>query len=187
LAPESDSSAPEAAKTKPDRSGTWMVVPGSPAAEGNDPDSVESDQIPLQSPGRVRVKKRWGEQLTGSFAIGAATGSLFLVAVVVSVCLMPLAPPGSVFFGLAVLGVSFIAFLTGSSLLNAVFGVALYQYAVTGAAVGEFTADELAGSFVARKRGRRIGFATREETERTVGSGDDQPDVSERQGYGDQS
>lgn len=101
-------------------------------------------------------RQRWGQQITGNIAIGAAVA---LIGVLPGVLL--------VVFGIAlwvdsaVLGAVLVAagafvlaltFLIGHA-LNGIFGVALYRYAVEGEATGSFTAEELE-SAVKTKRGR---------------------------------
>jgi hypothetical protein len=91
-------------------------------------------------------KGKWGQQITGNLAIGAAIFFLgFLPAAILIVAGVLLWSSAS-FLGalLVVIGaiVLAIAMLIAKA-LNGVFGVALYRYATEGQAVGGFTAEEL--------------------------------------------
>lgn len=91
-------------------------------------------------------RSRWGEQVTGSFAIG---GAVFLFGVLPSGLLIFagfLIWASASFLGalLLVLGVIGLAMsMLVSSALSNIFGLALYRYARDGEAVGGFTPDEL--------------------------------------------
>jgi len=91
-------------------------------------------------------RSRWGQQVTGNVAIGAA---VFLFGVLPSVLLIVLAFSiwtSASFLGalLLVIGVIGVAIsLLVSKALTGIFGVALYRYALEGEAIGGFTAEEL--------------------------------------------
>jgi hypothetical protein len=101
-------------------------------------------------------KQKWGQQITGNIAIGAA---IFLIGVLPAAVLIV---AGIVLWSsasylgalLVVIGalIVAIAMLIGRA-LSGVFGVALYRYAVDGQAVGGFTQEELE-SAVKLKKGR---------------------------------
>lgn len=102
-------------------------------------------------------KQKWGQQITGNIAIGAA---IFLIGVLPAIVLIVAGIAlwsSASFLGalLVVIGVlvGAIAMLVGRA-LSGVFGVALYRYAVDGEAVGGFTSEELE-SAVRVKKGRR--------------------------------
>lgn len=102
-------------------------------------------------------KSRWGAQVTGNIAIG---GAVFLVGVLPSALLIfagfliwaSASFAGALLLVLGVIGLA-ISMLISSALSN-IFGVALYNYALDGEALGGFTADEL-NSAVKTKRGGR--------------------------------
>jgi Family of unknown function (DUF6159) len=102
-------------------------------------------------------KSKWGQQITGNLAIGAAIFLLgFLPAAILIVAGIAIWSSAS-FVGalLVVIGALVLAIaMLISKALNGVFGVALYRYATEGEAVGGFTAEELE-SAVKVKGGRR--------------------------------
>jgi hypothetical protein len=102
-------------------------------------------------------KERWGQQITGNVAIGAAVGLIGVLPAIILIVAGIAVWPSASFVGalLVVIGalVLAIAMLVGRA-LSGIFGVALYRYAVDGQAVGGFTQDELE-SAVRVKRGRR--------------------------------
>jgi hypothetical protein len=102
-------------------------------------------------------RERWGQQITGNIAIGAA---IFLIGVlpaailiVAGVLLWSSASfPAAV---LVVIGALILAIaMLISRALSGVFGVALYRYALDGEVVGGFTQEELE-SAVKVKKGKR--------------------------------
>jgi hypothetical protein len=102
-------------------------------------------------------RQRWGQQITGNIAIGAA---VFLIGVLPAVFLIVAGVAlwsSASFLGalLVVIGVLILAIaMLVSRALSGVFGVALYRYAVDGQAVGGFTSEELE-SAVKVKKGKR--------------------------------
>jgi hypothetical protein len=102
-------------------------------------------------------KERWGQQITGNVAIGAAVGLIGVLPAIVLIVAGVAVWSSASFLGalLVVIGalVLAIAMLVGRA-LSGIFGVALYRYAVDGQAVGGFTQEELE-SAVRVKRGRR--------------------------------
>jgi hypothetical protein len=102
-------------------------------------------------------RERWGQQITGNIAIGAA---VFLIGVL----------PGAILIGagiaiwssasfvgalLVVVGALVLAIaLLISRALSGIFGVALYRYALDGETVGGFTVDELESAVKRKGRGR---------------------------------
>jgi hypothetical protein len=102
-------------------------------------------------------KSRWGQQVTGNIAIGAAV-ALFGMLPSVALIVIGIAIWSSASFAgalLVILGVIGLAIaLLVSNALSGIFGVALYRYAIDGEAVGGFTAGELE-SAVKTKRGGR--------------------------------
>jgi hypothetical protein len=102
-------------------------------------------------------RERWGQQITGNVAIGAA---IFLIGVLPAAILIVAGVAlwsSASFLGavLVVIGALVLAIaLLVSRALSGVFGVALYRYALDGEAVGGFTPEELE-SAVKVKRGRK--------------------------------
>jgi hypothetical protein len=101
-------------------------------------------------------RERWGQQITGNIAIGAA---VFLIGVVPAAALIVIGVliwSSASFAGalLVVVGALVLAIaLLISRALTGIFGVALYRYALDGEAIGGFTAEELE-SAVKPKKGR---------------------------------
>jgi hypothetical protein len=102
-------------------------------------------------------RERWGQQITGNIAIGAA---VFLIGVLPAAILIVggvLLWSSASFLGalLVIVGALVLAIaMLISRALSGVFGVALYRYALDGEAVGGFTAEEME-SVVKPKRGGR--------------------------------
>jgi Family of unknown function (DUF6159) len=102
-------------------------------------------------------RERWGQQITGNIAIGAA---VFLFGVLPAAVLIVggiVVWSSASFLGalLVVIGALVLAIaLLISRALNGIFGVALYRYALDGEVVGGFTAEDME-SAVKVKKGRR--------------------------------
>lgn len=109
------------------------------------------------------IKSRWGEQITGTIAIG---GILFLIGFLPAILVIAggialIAGPGLTAAGvpLILLGALAIAvFAVVNKALVTIFGVALYRYVAEDKVVAGFTAEELAGS-VSTKGGMPPGIA----------------------------
>jgi Family of unknown function (DUF6159) len=103
-------------------------------------------------------KQRWGQQITGNVAIGAAVGLIGVLPAIILIAAGVAIWSSASFLGalLVVIGalVLAIAMLVGRA-LSGVFGVALYRYAVDGQAVGGFTPEELESAV--RVKGSRRG------------------------------
>lgn len=101
-------------------------------------------------------RERWGQQITGNIAIGAA---VFLIGVLPAVLLIVAGVAvwsSASFLGalLVVIGALVLAIaLLISRALSGIFGVALYRYALDGEVVGGFTGEELESAV--RAKGRR--------------------------------
>jgi hypothetical protein len=101
-------------------------------------------------------RARWGQQITGNIAIGAA---IFLLGVLPAVLLIAVGVAvwsSASFVGalLVVVGALVLAVaLLISKALSGIFGVALYRYALDGETVGPFTQEELESAV--RTKGRR--------------------------------
>jgi hypothetical protein len=101
-------------------------------------------------------KSRWGQQVTGSIAIG---GAAFLLGVLPAAALIVLGIAiwsstsfaGALLVVIGAIGLA-IALLIARA-LSGIFGVALYRYALDGEALGGFSAEDL-DSAVRKKRGR---------------------------------
>lgn len=91
-------------------------------------------------------RERWGQQITGNIAIGAAISLLGVLPAAILIVAGVVIWSSASFLGalLVVVGalVLAITILVGHA-LNGVFGVALYRYAVGGEAIGGFTSEEL--------------------------------------------
>jgi uncharacterized protein DUF6159 len=102
-------------------------------------------------------RQRWGQQITGNIAIGAA---VFLVGVLPAVLLIVAGVAlwsSASFLGalLVVIGALVLAIaMLVSRALSGVFGVALYRYALDGQAVGGFTSAELESAVKVKQGGR---------------------------------
>ncbi|MGC1165165.1 MAG: DUF6159 family protein [Solirubrobacterales bacterium] len=102
-------------------------------------------------------RERWGQQITGNIAIGAAVGLLGLLPAVLLIVAGVVLWSSASFLGalLVVIGALLFAIaMLISRALNGIFGVALYRYALDGETVGGFTRDELE-SAVKVKKGKR--------------------------------
>jgi hypothetical protein len=101
-------------------------------------------------------RERWGQQITGNIAIGAA---VFLIGILPAVLLIVAGAAlwsSASFLGalLVVIGVLVLAVaMLVSRALSGIFGVALYRYALDGETVGGFTAEELESAV--KTKGRR--------------------------------
>lgn len=99
-------------------------------------------------------KQRWGQQITGNIAIGAA---VFLIGVLPAMVLIVAGIAlwsSASFLGalLVVIGALVLAIaMLVSRALSGVFGVALYRYALDGQAVGGFTPEELESAVKVKK------------------------------------
>lgn len=103
-------------------------------------------------------RERWGQQITGNIAIGAA---VFLLGVLPAIALIVggvVLWSSASFLGalLVVIGALTLAIaMLVSRALSGIFGVALYRYALDGETVGGFTQEELE-SAVKVKGGRGV-------------------------------
>jgi hypothetical protein len=103
-------------------------------------------------------RERWGQQVTGNIAIGAA---VFLIGVLPAILLIVAGAAvwaSAAFLGalLVVIGALVLAIaLLISRALSGIFGVALYRYALDGEVVGGFTGEELESAVKTKKRGHR--------------------------------
>lgn len=101
-------------------------------------------------------RERWGQQITGNIAIGAA---IFLLGVLPAAALIAggiLVWSSAAFAGavLVVIGALVLAIaMLISRALSGIFGVALYRYALEGEVVGGFTKEDME-SAVKIKKGR---------------------------------
>jgi Family of unknown function (DUF6159) len=102
-------------------------------------------------------RERWGQQITGNIAIGAA---VFLLGVVPAAALIVAGVvvwSSAAFLGalLVVIGALVLAIaLLVSRALNGIFGVALYRYALDGELVGGFSQEDLESAVKVKKGGR---------------------------------
>lgn len=102
-------------------------------------------------------RQRWGQQITGNIAIGAAIFLLGVLPAIVLIVLGIAVWSSASFLGalLVVIGALVLAIaMLVSRALSGIFGVALYRYALDGEVVGGFTQEELE-SAVKVKGGRR--------------------------------
>jgi len=102
-------------------------------------------------------RERWGQQITGNIAIGAA---VFLLGVLPAAALIVggiAVWASAAFLGalLVIVGVLMLAIaLLVSRALSGIFGVALYRYALDGEVVGGFTQEDLESAVKVKGRGR---------------------------------
>jgi hypothetical protein len=102
-------------------------------------------------------RERWGQQITGNLAIGAA---VFLLGVLPAALLIAAGIAvwsAAAFAGavLVVIGALVLAIaLLVSRALNGIFGVALYRYALDGEVVGGFSQADLESAVKVKGRGR---------------------------------
>ena len=117
---------------------TFLAVPVI-AIEGTGPIDT------LKRSGSI-FKQRWGQQITGNLAIGAAVGLLIILPSVLVGAAGVALWASSGFFGALLVILGIIGFAVGaliSSALNGIFGVALYHFADEGVTVGPFSTAEL--------------------------------------------
>ena len=88
-------------------------------------------------------RSKWGESVVAQGTIGVATLLVMLPVVVLAGVVFAFSPPVGIGLGVALL----IALSLISGALGAVVRVALYRYAVDGAVLGAFTADDLEGLY----------------------------------------
>lgn len=102
-------------------------------------------------------RQRWGQQITGNVAIGAAIALLGVLPSAIVIGAGVLLWSSASFLGalLVVIGALMLGltFLIGHA-LNGIFGVALYRYAVEGEAAGGFTQEELESAVKVKGGGR---------------------------------
>jgi hypothetical protein len=101
-------------------------------------------------------RERWGQQITGNIAIGAAVSLLGVLPAVLLIVAGVAVWSSASFLGalLVVIGAIVLAIaLLISKALSGIFGVALYRYALDGEVVGGFTQEDLE-SAVKTKGGR---------------------------------
>ncbi|HUB98548.1 MAG TPA: DUF6159 family protein [Solirubrobacterales bacterium] len=102
-------------------------------------------------------KSKWGQQITGNLAIGAAIFLLGFLPAAILIGAGVLIWSSASFVGalLVVIGALVLAIaMLISKALNGVFGVALYRYAVDGQAVGGFTPEELESAVKVKRGGK---------------------------------
>lgn len=106
-------------------------------------------------------RERWGQQITGNIAIGAAVFLLGVLPAAVLIVAGIVVWSSASFLGalLVVIGALVLAIaLLVSRALNGIFGVALYRYALDGEVVGGFSQEELESAV--KVKGRRGGMAS---------------------------
>ncbi|HKO37336.1 MAG TPA: DUF6159 family protein [Solirubrobacterales bacterium] len=102
-------------------------------------------------------RQRWGQQITGNIAIGAA---IFLIGVLPAAVLIGggIALWSSAAFAgalLVIVGALVLAIaLLISRAVSGIFGVALYRYALDGETVGGFTQEDMESAVKVKKGGR---------------------------------
>jgi hypothetical protein len=102
-------------------------------------------------------RERWGQQITGNIAIGAA---VFLIGVLPAAALIAAGVviwSSASFAGalLVIIGALVLAIaLLISRAVSGIFGVALYRYALDGETVGGFTQEDMESAVKVKKGGR---------------------------------
>jgi hypothetical protein len=102
-------------------------------------------------------RDRWGQQITGNVAIGAAVFLIGMVPAAILIVAGISVWSSASFLGalLVVIGALALAIaMLISRALSGIFGVALYRYALEGQAVGGFTTEELESAVRKKKGGR---------------------------------
>ena len=102
-------------------------------------------------------RERWGQQITGNIAIGAAVFLLGVLPAAILIVGGVLVWSSAAFLGalLVVVGALVLAIaLLVSRALNGIFGVALYRYALDGQVVGGFSQDDLESAVKVKGAGR---------------------------------
>jgi hypothetical protein len=102
-------------------------------------------------------RERWGQQITGNIAIGAAVFLLGVLPAAVLIVGGILVWSSVAFLGalLVVIGALVLAIaLLVSRALNGIFGVALYRYALEGQVVGGFSQEDMESAVKVKGRGR---------------------------------
>ena len=102
-------------------------------------------------------RERWGQQITGNIAIGAAVFLLGVLPAAILIVAGVLVWSSAAFIGavLVVIGALVLAIaLLVSRALNGIFGVALYRYALDGEVVTGFTQEDLESAVKVKGRGR---------------------------------
>jgi len=126
---------------------TFMAVPVI-AIEGTGP--LET----LKRSGSI-FKQKWGQQITGNIAIGAAIFLLGVLPAGILIAAGVLIWSSASFAGalLVVIGAIVLAItMLISRALNGIFGVALYRYAIDGEVVGGFTQEDLESAVKVKRR-----------------------------------
>ena len=128
---------------------TFLAVPVI-AAEGTGPIQTLKRSAGI-------FKDRWGEQITGQFAIG---GIVFLVAILPALVLAGIGvATGNVVAMVVLIAIAVIVIIVASivsAALSQIFAVALYRYAIGEGSLGRFSEAQLAASVAPRKG--RLGF-----------------------------
>lgn len=102
-------------------------------------------------------RERWGQQITGNIAIGAAIFLLGVLPAAVLIVAGILIWSSASFVGavLVVIGALVLAIaMLISRALSGIFGVALYRYALDGEVVGGFTQEDMESAVRVKKGGR---------------------------------
>ena len=119
---------------------TYLIIPVIILEERTTYDSIQRSA--------ELFRKRWGEQLAGSFGFGLLNVLLLLPALLIGLLLFKVDPTLAIIFG-----IWYIIILTAiTSAVKGVFTVVLYRYASTGVLPTGFSAREIDSTFGERKR-----------------------------------
>ncbi len=102
-------------------------------------------------------RERWGQQITGNIAIGAAIFLLGVVPAAILIVAGVLVWSSASFLGAVLVGLGALVLAIAmliSRALSGIFGVALYRYALDGETVGGFTQEELESAVKVKRGGR---------------------------------
>jgi hypothetical protein len=144
---------------------TFFVVPVI-ALEGLGPTAAIKRSIAV-------VRERWGEGVVGTATIGGAVFLLGILPGGLVVAAGIALTGGSAALGAVVVAVGVVIVVVAmlvQATLGAVFRVALYRYATSGAVLGQFTQEQLEGAF--GPKGRRGGPALATRWSRRARAGD---------------
>ncbi|HEU4328078.1 MAG TPA: DUF6159 family protein [Roseiflexaceae bacterium] len=125
---------------------TYLVVPVLVVEDVGPVDAIKRSAALL--------KRTWGEQLVGNFAMGTVFGLIGFAVVLVGFALIMLAAvlESAVGIGLAAALIVLALLMLGvvSSTLNGIYSAAVYRYAAEGQVSGAFNAEMVQGAFRTR-------------------------------------
>lgn len=127
---------------------TFLVVPVLVAREVGPVEAIKSS---------ARLfRETWGEQVAGSFGIGAVFGLIFFVGMFAGIALVvamaSLESVALVILAVLVVVAFFVAIGIIASALDSIYRAALYRYAETGSVPQEFEIEMITGAFKPKRK-----------------------------------